>query len=280
MPDRVKSAAVLCTMASEFPMRLTCPGCKAQYEVADSVIPPAGRDVQCSSCGTTWFQYPATVALQMRAADLDDDDDEPPVPVPMAVPASAPVSAVVGDPVPAAQRIDRTVLDVLRQEAEREIGERRRIRPEGDSDPDPGLVTRPRPRADGATPRQPITPVADSRVAGPAATVPPLRVAAAPGSGASRRNLLPDVEELSSTLKPAQTPAPPPSDATAAPVRPGQDFRRGLSAVLLVATVLAGLYVLAPGLADMVPALAGPLAGYVAMIDSLRQVVAGLLGAA
>jgi len=57
-------------------MRITCPNCKAQYEIADSVIPQSGRDVQCSACGTTWFQYPAEVALRMRAADLDDDEPE------------------------------------------------------------------------------------------------------------------------------------------------------------------------------------------------------------
>uniref|UniRef100_UPI0024E1033E zinc-ribbon domain-containing protein n=1 Tax=Roseicyclus amphidinii TaxID=3034232 RepID=UPI0024E1033E len=37
-------------------MRLTCPNCSARYEVADSMIPPEGRDVQCSNCSTTWFQ--------------------------------------------------------------------------------------------------------------------------------------------------------------------------------------------------------------------------------
>ena len=37
-------------------MRLTCPNCSARYEVDDSLIPPEGRDVQCSNCATTWFQ--------------------------------------------------------------------------------------------------------------------------------------------------------------------------------------------------------------------------------
>ncbi|MEO0664593.1 MAG: zinc-ribbon domain-containing protein, partial [Pseudomonadota bacterium] len=39
-------------------MRLICPNCDATYEVPDSVIPPEGRDVQCSNCGTTWFFDP------------------------------------------------------------------------------------------------------------------------------------------------------------------------------------------------------------------------------
>lgn len=37
-------------------MRLICPNCGAQYAVDDRVIPETGRDVQCSSCGHTWFQ--------------------------------------------------------------------------------------------------------------------------------------------------------------------------------------------------------------------------------
>jgi predicted Zn finger-like uncharacterized protein len=41
-------------------MRLICPNCDAQYEVPDNVIPEAGRDVQCSDCGNTWFQGPAS----------------------------------------------------------------------------------------------------------------------------------------------------------------------------------------------------------------------------
>lgn len=39
-------------------MRLICPNCDAQYEVDAALIPAAGRDVQCSNCGTTWFQEP------------------------------------------------------------------------------------------------------------------------------------------------------------------------------------------------------------------------------
>jgi len=37
-------------------MRLICPNCGAQYDVADDAIPPGGRDVQCSNCQVSWFQ--------------------------------------------------------------------------------------------------------------------------------------------------------------------------------------------------------------------------------
>jgi predicted Zn finger-like uncharacterized protein len=52
-------------------MRLICPNCGAQYEVSDDVIPEAGRDVQCSNCGQTWFQD----ASQADPELLDDQDD-------------------------------------------------------------------------------------------------------------------------------------------------------------------------------------------------------------
>jgi len=78
-------------------MRLTCPDCAAQYEVADGAIPEAGRDVQCSNCGHTWFQQAA------GGAD----------PAVGATPA----------PDPAARRreLDPAIAALLREEAEREV---------------------------------------------------------------------------------------------------------------------------------------------------------------
>ena len=58
-------------------MRLVCPNCAAQYEVDDSVIPDAGRDVQCSSCGQMWFQ-PGKAAMIEAARDAETDDDAAP----------------------------------------------------------------------------------------------------------------------------------------------------------------------------------------------------------
>lgn len=50
-------------------MRLICPNCAAQYEVDEAVIPEAGRDVQCSNCGHTWWQerYPQAEAGAVTA---------------------------------------------------------------------------------------------------------------------------------------------------------------------------------------------------------------------
>lgn len=54
-------------------MRLICPNCGAQYEVPESVIPENGRDVQCSSCGNTWFQHHPMYA---NATEDEDEFDE------------------------------------------------------------------------------------------------------------------------------------------------------------------------------------------------------------
>lgn len=65
-------------------MRLICPSCGAQYEVPAEVIPKTGRDVQCSDCGTTWFQHhpdhPAAenvVADSPRGASEGMQDNRP-----------------------------------------------------------------------------------------------------------------------------------------------------------------------------------------------------------
>ena len=39
-------------------MQLTCPKCNARYNVAEEVVPPAGRTARCSVCETTWWATP------------------------------------------------------------------------------------------------------------------------------------------------------------------------------------------------------------------------------
>lgn len=50
-------------------MRLICPSCRAQYEVDDNAIPVNGREVQCGSCTTTWFQEPDPSVLARSLAE-------------------------------------------------------------------------------------------------------------------------------------------------------------------------------------------------------------------
>lgn len=45
-------------------MRLSCPNCFAEYEVASGLVPATGRHVQCSACHTRWFARPEAPAAQ------------------------------------------------------------------------------------------------------------------------------------------------------------------------------------------------------------------------
>ena len=72
-------------------MRLTCPNCGAEYEVPDEVIPTSGRDVQCSNCGDTWYQYhpdflPEEDDLAYEADDFQEPIEEPAPPLPLPSP--------------------------------------------------------------------------------------------------------------------------------------------------------------------------------------------------
>lgn len=72
-------------------MRLICPNCAAQYEVDDGVIPEAGRDVQCSNCGHTWWQERAQ--LEEAGASVAAAPQAAEAPAPEAQPAMAGAAA-------------------------------------------------------------------------------------------------------------------------------------------------------------------------------------------
>lgn len=99
-------------------MRLICPQCNALYDVSSEMIPPEGREVECSACGHVWHQ-PADIR-QMRglASDL-----RPPAP------KSAPAAAVDLGDAPALRRpLPDDVLSILREETARELSARRGVR--------------------------------------------------------------------------------------------------------------------------------------------------------
>ena len=91
-------------------MRLICPTCAAQYEIADDAIPPEGREVECSACGTGWRQ-PGMPPLRLSEAEREAE--------------------------PAALRRPRTpdsALAILREEAARELAARQGEAAEGGDD--------------------------------------------------------------------------------------------------------------------------------------------------
>ena len=99
-------------------------------------------------------------------------------------------------------------------------------------------------------------------------------------AGAARRDLLPDIDMINSTLR---------SDAERGAAHAGDDdemvverrrgFRMGFGIVLLIVAALIGLYVAAGWLAQTVPALAPLLAAYVEMANGFRAWIDGLLAA-
>ncbi|MFD1340915.1 zinc-ribbon domain-containing protein [Litorisediminicola beolgyonensis] len=259
-------------------MRLICPNCTAQYEVPVEVIPEGGRDVQCSNCGHTWFQpHPDddaplvtedTVAAPEPKDEAGEDDeidlfaddefeDEP---------------AEVQTDLPAQRRrsLDPELAEVLREEAERESRARRSEAEALESQPELGLMP---PDFDEAERRSRQARERMARIKGEDVPEPRSEPPApAAEDNASRRDLLPDVDQINQTLRSANE-RPVETEEGRAPVvqrRKSGGFGRGFLTVLVLAAALSGLYAAAPSLTAAVPALADPLAAYVAAIDAAR----------
>lgn len=230
-------------------MRLTCSNCEAQYEVDGAVIPVEGRDVQCSNCGHTWLQLPEGAA--------DDADDRAPLPLEAPAVQAAPATAA---PEPRRRTLDEAVLDVLREEAEREAEARRAEGSSLETQADLGL--------DGAT----TPPSAASLPVPPPSDADAAHEADAVVTRAARRELLPDIEEINSTLRPATERG---DDAAAldAPQVLRQrrgEFRRGFLTSLTLAGLLLVLYLGSGAISARVPALAPALSGYAQAVDGVR----------
>jgi len=247
-------------------MRLICPNCDAQYEVADDAIPDEGRDVQCSACGHAWYQLsPEALARQAAEAALFDPPEPvapppPEVSLPEEEPAWAEPAAEAPPPVPAPampqRNLDESVMAVLREEAEREEQARAREGAALEMQGDLGLEM--------AAPSAAARRIAQMKSDEAEEHAEPLARAS------KGRDLLPDIEEINSTLSPAAIEEDPEGDGPVLQGRRRSGFRLGFGLMLILALLLVGLYVAAPKLAQSVPALAGPMESYVVLIDGLR----------
>lgn len=266
-------------------MRLICPNCDAQYEVDGNAIPDTGRDVQCSNCGHAWFHLRDTLADD-PADDLYLEPEPEPGP---AVPAALAQTDTRGDdgyddgdeidPLPPAvtgpavvkRVLDAEVLAILREEAEHEMAARKAERVGLEMQGDLGLPP-------------PVSPVVGSAAAAAAALsdtdrriammkgepVPPPRAAA-------RRDLLPDIEEINSSLRPNDAAGSREDARAARAAASGSGFRSGFVLALVLAAVVVALYVMAPQISAQIPGAADAMTSYVALIDSLRLTVDGLM---
>ncbi|MDA0961846.1 MAG: zinc-ribbon domain-containing protein [Proteobacteria bacterium] len=246
-------------------MRLTCPNCGAQYEVPDDVIPEDGRDVQCSNCGTTWFQtHPSAAALAegglrrsidpLPDEDGDGDGDDIPPPPPR---SEAPARSVTPD-----------AADILRQEAEYEARMRREEAGGIETQPDLGLDE----AADDIERRARQARERMARLKGPGAAVAAQpAVETAPVPPGSRRDRLADIDEINSSLRARAEPAERPTETDPTKTVPRRSgFARGFSVSLIVVVLGVLAYANAPLVSATVPQADPALNAYVVFIDGLR----------
>jgi predicted Zn finger-like uncharacterized protein len=272
-------------------MRLTCPNCGAQYEVPDDVIPPGGRDVQCSNCGDTWYEGGAAAQPEPSAFEdfpepsssgaaepepaAEAEPEPEPEPAPRhETPARQPSAEAAGsapeepeEPQPPRekrkQRLAPDLAGILREEAAREAELRDAEQSGLESQPEFGLQEPEQDEAERRA-RQSRDRMARLRGENPAALE-------AEETG-SRRGLLPDIEEINSTLR-ANSEAVPGPVADVSSVRAGRSgggFRAGFLLTLILAIVLGGIYAKAPEIAKAVPQTDPAVSSYVALVDQAR----------
>lgn len=264
-------------------MRLVCPNCDAEYEVPDEVIPPEGRDVQCSNCGHTWFEGPVNAATEQEPVEAPApaapvvDRPEPEL--------SEPESAE-GPTVPernnsgSGRQLDPEVASILREEAEREAAARRAERLE--SQPDLGLEAVATPASTPAPELAPEERRAEearmnlARMRGDvqeeSAPEVATEAAIAAAAAGSRRDLLPDVEEINSTLRASGETRSNSAESDAAPVPVRKSGgARGFWLVVILIALATAVYAFAPQIAVWVPALEPLLAAYVSVVNDARD---------
>jgi predicted Zn finger-like uncharacterized protein len=247
-------------------MRLVCPNCDAKYEVPDEAIPESGRDVQCANCSHAWFQ--------MRPAKTSVADISPvaasagtvaaPVDQFAAVEAEpeAKIAPQAATPEPAGYGVDESVLSILREEAEREANARMTDARGMGAPSDAGLAA----ASTAIQKRDEMPHHADPEVE---------------AKPSARRDLLPDVEEINSTLRPSEQGGGAfGDDAAADAARSRNSFRSGFMMMLVLAVLGLIAYMVAPQLSAQVPALKGPLTAYVGFVDMMRLQLDGLMQSA
>ena len=269
-------------------MRLMCPNCSAQYEVPADVIPAEGRDVQCSNCQETWFEThpdtepPTDVAQTLKEHFAQTEPTAAPEPAqsdtisePNPIddeferaldqeldtiaeddPDIAPAPAITHER--SKREIDPSVADILREEAQREREQRAAETfehqdefaldaDEPTSDPQPKKSGYIDPKLDDL----------DEMYKDTAADAP-----------ASCRDLLPDIEEINSTLRRDKKSANREEPETQA--QKNASVRRGFRAAIILLLLAVTVYVYADLITSNVPQLAPYLDAYVAQIDQWR----------
>ena len=224
MRDARATETVRIEKVRDLSMRLTCPRCGAQYEIAAAAIPAAGREVECSACSHVWFQ-----PGQPKAAAPYDPEARPALNRPL----------------------NESILAILRDETARELQARQvdagKPAPGADqnianaaaetppeqaiSAPGPSGITETVPAAEEPADEAPAEPVpastdipvmadadwpATTLTTAPAGPVAPLAPTAAPD---------PEPEPEPEPVEPVAEPLPPPASTAPEPSEPAPAFK-------------------------------------------------------
>ncbi len=154
--------------------------------------------------------------------------------------------------------LDESLRELLREEAEREA--RARAREKIETQEDLGLHES---SAPGQRPIDSRERMARLRGLDREEEAP----APASGDAGARRDLLPDIEEINSSL--TSIGAEEIVDDFAEPARQS-GFARGFAVMLLLAVLAVALYLYAPLIGARIPAMAGPLEAYMGVVDAAR----------
>ncbi len=219
---------------------------------------PAG-DAEAEVEAETLSTEEATTDIEVETDTVQDilDDDAPEAP--------ADDDAPTADPVPQ-QKLEDSVADILREEASRERSVREAEMPietQTDMPLDPPMSDR------AAEARDRIATLkgeeADANVAAVAAL-----------AASSRKEMLPDIEEINSTLRTnaerGENVAPPPEEVEETKKR---GFRWGFWGILLLILIAVLVYLFSDQIIGLVPASEGAVTGYVDTVNGARLWVDG-----
>lgn len=295
-------------------MRITCPNCLAQYEIDGNLLPPEGREVQCSACDHIWFQS-APARKNTRAAPQIGASTQ----MPEEIPVTAPKTWLEEVPLPdnAPKIADTASMNAPESAVQHDFAE-----PEEPEEPESDIddrranrigerifpeATRPRARALDASVTDVLRQEAEfeatqrQRDAEPVETQPDLGLLGgnpwpafrdpdgpdlnkdddftteAPSNTPSS---FPDIDDVSATLDPLQASRQTEIAGYDLPMT-AQDRQRSFLQGFIIPVALGGLmvgfYLAAPLLAALIPPAAPVLNGYIDAIDAGRAALASAI---
>lgn len=245
-------------------MRLTCPNCGTECDVADEPIPENGQDVQSSNCNHTWleFQKKSAPANTADASATDTQSGRKPLyPTFSNILSDEAVrenqmraSASTAMRLTHEDTISRRALDA--KQTRRRIAEMTEARAERKKLAKAFRVA----TAHRAAKRPKLTPAQHRhRVPQP--------------SEDTDTNLrdMPSINDINTSVRThTKVPQPELTNTEQAEVMIRHSFRRGFVIILLILSVFFGPYVFANQITAKIPQTTDPMASYVSMVDGWR----------